>query len=566
MGEPLRLTRRRQQLQELSAATVRALAREPDVHFSHGALYRGDRALPARAPYLRIEPSDIQLQDLRAVGDAQALRLRYSDPVLFARLAPEQPVNRLIFDLLEQQRVESLAPDTMPGLIANIDRRFEAWSVAYEGAGMAESDFGLLLFAVVQMVRSRLTGRPVPPAIEDFLEPTRAGLSPEMGGPLAGMRRHRQDQEQFARYALEVADLIGNTVADMPLGEDDNKAHNFRAAFAFLLDFEDDTLPDLPQVASGRTPSEEDSNTYRVFSARFDTISEAEEGIRAAALQEYRNRLDALVAEQRYSRFRLMRLLTQALMRPRQDVRVDGQEEGRIDARRLARLVAAPADRHLFFHEEFRPASDSTVTFLLDCSGSMKEHVTLIAPLVDILSRALDGVGVEHEVLGFTTGAWNGGRVHRQWMKEGRPAMPGRLNEVEYRIFKSADQPWRRARRGISALFKADRYREGVDGEAVQWAASRLWARDAGRRILVVISDGCPADSATQLVNGASYLEDHLKTVVRQLERSGIEFRGVGVGLDLSPYYRKSVALRNEGGLTNEALLDVARLLAPAPA
>ena len=564
MGEPLHLTRRQQQLQELSAATARALAGEPDVHFSHGALYLGDRALPARAPYLRLEPTGIRLDDLRAVGDAQALRLRYSDPVLFAQLAPGQPVNRLVFDLLEQQRVESLAPHTMPGLIANIERRFEAWSVAYEGAGMAESDLGLLLFAVVQMVRSRLTARPVPPAIEDFLEPTRAGLAPVVGGALAGMRRHRADQERFAQYALEVADLVGNTVADMSLDDDDNKPHNFRAAFAFLLDFEDDTLPDLPQVASGRTTSAEDSDTYRVFTARYDTISNAEDGIRAAALQEYRDRLDALVAEQRYSRFRLMRLLTQSLMRPRQDVRVDGQEEGRIDARRLARLVAAPADRHLFYHDEFRPASDSTVTFLIDCSGSMKEQVTLVAPLIDILSRALDGLGVEHEVLGFTTAAWNGGRVHRQWMTQGRPAAPGRLNELDYRIFKSADQNWRRARRGISALFKADRYREGVDGEAVQWAASRLWARDAGRRILVVISDGCPADSATQLVNGPSYLEDHLKTVVRQLERSGIELRGVGVGLDLSPFYRRSVALRHETGLTNEALHDVARLLAPA--
>src|SRR5690606_38631713 len=214
MGEPLHLTRRQQQLQELSAATAIALAGEPDVHFSHGALYLGDRALPARAPYLRLEPTGIRLDDLRAVGDAQALRLRYSDPVLFAQLAPGQPVNRLVFDLLEQQRVESLAPHTMPGLIANIERRFEAWSVAYEGAGMAESDLGLLLFAVVQMVRSRLTARPVPPAIEDFLEPTRAGLAPVVGGALAGMRRHRADQERFAQYALEVADLVGNTVAD----------------------------------------------------------------------------------------------------------------------------------------------------------------------------------------------------------------------------------------------------------------------------------------------------------------------------------------------------------------
>lgn len=564
MSEPQHLTRRQQLLQELSAATVRALAGEPEVHFSHGALYVGDRALPARAPYLRLDEADASLRDLRSIGDAQALRLRYSDPGVFARLAPEAVIERLVFDLLEQQRVESLAPDSMPGLIANIDRRFQAWSVAFEGAGMAESDLGMLLFTVVQMVRSRLTGRPVPPAIEDFLEPTRAGLAPELGNALAGMRRHRSDQERFAEYALEVARLVGNTLADMPIEDDDKKPHKFHAAFAFLLDFDDDTLPELPQVATSRTRTSEDSPAYRVYSDQYDAVNDAREGIRQAVLKDYRERLDGLVAELRYSRFRLSRLLMESLMRPRQDVRVDGQEEGRIDARRLARLVAAPADRHLFFHDEFRPASDSTVTFLIDCSGSMKEHVTTVAPLIDILSRALDGLQVEHEILGFTTGGWNGGRIYKQWMARGRPPHAGRLNEVNYRIFKAPEQSWRQARRGISALFKADRYREGIDGEAVQWAASRLWARTAGRRILVVISDGCPADSATQLVNGESYLDEHLKTVVRQIERSGvIELRGVGLGLDLSPYYRRSVALRNEGGLTNEALHDVARLLAP---
>ena len=206
---------------------------------------------------------------------------------------------------------------------------------------------------------------------------------------------------------------------------------------------------------------------------------------------------------------------------------------GQIDGRRLAQLVSSPAERHLFRQERFQPKPHTLVSLLIDCSGSMKAHIEAVAVLVDIFVRASLQAGINTEVLGFTTGAWNGGRAQRDWLAQGRPAHPGRLNEVSYMVYKDAETGWRRARPAIAALLKPDLFREGVDGEAVDWACARMSGRDEQRRVLIVISDGCPMDTATNLANDAFYLDNHLKEVVARHERQAdIDIFGLGVGLD----------------------------------
>ena len=241
---------------------------------------------------------------------------------------------------------------------------------------------------------------------------------------------------------------------------------------------------------------------------------------------------------------RLARELKALLSQPQRDGWDSAREEGLIDGRRLAQLVASPTERRLFRVEREEPAADCVLGFLIDCSGSMKQHIEAVAMLVDVFVRALEQAGVASEVLGFSTGAWNGGRARRDWQRAGRPAKPGRLNERCHMVFKAADTTWRRARPDIAALLHAEAFREGIDGEAVDWACERLNARDETRRILVVISDGCPMDGATHLANDLQFLDRHLRQVVMRHEREGrIGIFGVGVGLDLSPYYSRSQAL-----------------------
>jgi len=253
---------------------------------------------------------------------------------------------------------------------------------------------------------------------------------------------------------------------------------------------------------------------------------------------------------------------TRGLAVPVRDGWDGAQEEGHIDGRRLAQLIATPTERRLFRTERREPVADCIVSVLIDCSGSMKEHIESVAVFVDVLVRALEQAGVASELLGYTTNTWNGGRAQRDWVRAGRPAHPGRLNEACHLVLKDADTPWRHARPAIAALLRADLFREGIDGEAVDWAIRRLQARSEVRRLLIVISDGSPMDSATNLANDAHYLDHHLKDVVARHEQAGAAVIGVGVGLDLSPYYRRSHVLDLSKAVTMAVFREVIGMIA----
>ena len=556
--------RQQQQVEELCAATLRAMTGDGELQYRGHLLHRGERALRTWAPHLRIEAEAESLPALRAHTDGMALRLLHSDAALHREHCPPDPLERLVFELLEQLRVETLAPVTMPGLAANLQRRFAAWSRRFHVSGNAESSLGILFHTVAQVSWSRLNALPVPEDSEDLIEATRAGIAPALGPALADMRRWRHDQGRFAPHALEVARLVGAMVRaerEDTAGED--AAQQNPRALALLLDFDQEETDTMYLAANGedRTPGES-GQAYRAWSTRYDVELAAATLVRKALLREYRERLDACIAEQGLNIPRLARLFGAILAEPRRDDWLFGEEDGRIDGRRLAQLVSSPAESRLFKRERTKAVADAAVGFLIDCSGSMKGLIETVAVLVDSLVRVLDMTGVDTEVLGFTTGAWNGGRAAKEWQAAGRPPQPGRLNEVCHMVFKEADRNWRRSRTDIAALLKADLFREGIDGEAVDWACNRLLARDAGRRILIVISDGCPMDSATGLANDAFYLDRHLREVVARREREGaVEIIGLGVGLDLSPFYRRTVSADFSRGLDNALFFELARLM-----
>lgn len=563
--------RAQQRVEELCAASIRALAGQRRLHLRARRLHRDGRVLPIFGPHLMPSLEHDDFASFRGAADGMALRLRHSDAALHRRLMPAEATRRWVFELLEQLRAESLVPSAMPGVAHNLRHRFERWALAFHAAAGTEGARGLLLYTVAQVCRSRLSGEPVLEATEDLIEGTRAGMVPHLGHALAGLRAERGDQAPFAAHALTIANWVGERLEafaaghEAPAGDEAGPdARERDRRFGLLMDLgaeADDGIAGVERTA-GRVLTEA-AGRYRAFTAAYDREVPAASLARRELLAEHRQRLDRRIAEQGINVARLAREIEQRLALPASDGWDDGQEEGRIDGRRLATLVASPAERRLFRSERSVPMTDCAVALLVDCSGSMRQHIEAVAMLADVLVHAFERAGAASELLGFTTGGWNGGRALREWRRAGQPPCPGRLNEVLHLVFKDADTPWRRARRDIAALLKADLFREGIDGEAVDWACSRLEARSARQRLLFVVSDGCPMDTATALANDEHYLEGHLRDVIDRRSREGrVAIHGIGVGLDLSAFYERCQALDLRAGPGNRALREVLALMA----
>lgn len=558
--------RRQHRVEELCAATVRALAGEPEFQLRAGRPYRADAPLQLHAPHLRPSQSEDDFGSFRGAADGTALRLLHSDTTLHRDHRPAEPVQRLVFDMLEQFRVESMVPDGLPGLLHNLRHRHERWSTTCVHSGLTETAHGLLLYSVAQICRSRVTGEPVPSVAEDVIEAPRFALAPLLGHELAGLRRHRLDQRAYAANALALARVIDGLLSGSESAgaeQEDSGADRRSRQWALFLDPADGDDQASAPAPRARGGAEQAEHGYRVFTKEYDTQRRISALVRRQQRGEFRERLDARIAARGVNVARLARQFGFLLADPARTGWEGDLEEGHLDGRNLTRLITSPAERRLFRAERVEPVAQSLVTLLLDCSGSMKAHAEQMALVVDVLARALELAGVSTEILGFTTGAWNGGRSMRAWRRAGRPPRPGRLNEVCHLVIKDADTTYRRARPDIAALLKPDLYREGADGEAVRWACQRMAGRPEQRRFLLVFSDGSPMDSATALVNDDDYLGNHLAEVVREQERAGsARIYGLGVGLDLGNYYSRSQVLDLSPETGNEPFRDILVMLA----
>lgn len=562
--------KQQQQAAELCGASVRALTGLRELRHRGRSLSLAGRRVHTGAPHSTPDPLQDGFAAQRGAADGIALRLLHSDTDLHRSLAPAAPIQRLIFDLLEQLRVETLVSAAHPGMRSNLSRRFRDWSLRFHDDGHADTELGLLLYTVAQVAWSRLSGYPTLAETDDLIEVTRGRIAAFIGNDIAGLRRQRRQQEKYAWHALAIARivdeaLLGEHKLDSGTTRADSEKELSRITLA--LDFSDETEDsNIASVVTGSSKVLSDQNQfYRVYRREFDRELKASAQVRDAELREFRERLDARIFHQGINVPRLARQLSQLLATPRRDGWLFGEEEGLIDGRRLSQLIAAPSERRLFRKDQYRYKNDCLVSFLIDCSGSMKSSIEYVAMLVDVFARALDQAEIGCEILGFTTGDWNGGRAYRQWLAQGRPRHPGRLNERCHLVFKTAEDGWRKSRRDIAALLKTPGFREGLDGEAVEWASTRLLRRGAARRILLVISDGSPMDSATNLANDEFYLDNHLKHMVDKYDNgAGMEIYGVGVGLGLTPFYRHCVAIDLNESLSNHVFTQILQMIAHA--
>ncbi|WP_339510974.1 cobaltochelatase CobT-related protein [Pseudomonas sp. RL_15y_Pfl2_60] len=567
--QPPRREKHQQQLEELCAATLRALSGERRLRYRGARLEVNGQRIPVRAPHLQPNPEFDDFNAYRGVTDSLALRLKHSDRALLQAQLPDQPIARLVFELLEQLRVESLVSDSHPGVRRNLMQRFAQWSQQFLDSGQTEGHVGLMLYTLAQMSWFLLCGGRASEQTEMLIEAPRLSLLGHFGPHFGLLRRCRHQQSAYSQHARFIADKIVELLDQLDVQNDERQVSQVtektHLAFALLLDDgegDGEGQDSTHANTQGNSRDSREAFSYQVFSRDHDREVPARNLVRADLLKQLRQRMDQRMAAQGLNVPRLAKRLGALLARPQRDGWAFAQEDGQIDAGRLSRLIISPQQQEIFRQERVRPRCDCAVSLLIDNSGSMRNHIDAIALLADTLCRALELAGAQTEILGFTTGQWNGGRPLKRWRAAGQPANPGRLNELEHRIYKDADTSWRRARPSIAALLKSDLFRESVDGEALLWAQRRLLKLQATRRILIIISDGCPMDGATHQANASDILDLHLKQVARQIEQqSSVHLYALGVGLDLSNYYRNSLELDLASSFDNRVFDEILQLL-----
>ncbi len=544
----------------------------------------------------------------RGTADAFALRRRYHDEGISARYAPTGQLARDIYDAMETARCEAMGARAMPGTATNIDARIGQDADRKGYARITEASEAPLPVAAGYLVRHLATGRDLPHGAQNVMDLWRGFIEEQAGGTLENVDHVLSDQAAFARMTRQVISDLGygdqlgedpdapqedeageeaeeqeeQDSAGQESQEDDGEASPERsqeetqdAAEATIAqddtsELEEGEEAELPENEAPLEPpppaphSDADPN-YTAFTTDFDEEIRAEDLAEPAELERLRAYLDQQLEPLKGAVSRLANKLQRRLQAQQNRSWEFDREEGILDAGRLARVVANPTTPLSFKVEKDTEFRDTVVTLLLDNSGSMRGRpISIAAICADVLARTLERCDVKVEILGFTTRAWKGGQSRERWLAQGRPAAPGRLNDLRHIIYKAADTPWRRVRDNLGLMMKEGLLKENIDGEALEWAHRRAAGRPEARRILMVISDGAPVDDSTLSVNPANFLEKHLRDVIAMVQRRrAVELIAIGIGHDVTRYYQRAVTITDveqlAGAMTEQlaALFEV---------
>lgn len=592
---------------------VRSIAGDPQVEVAFANERPGLAGERIRLPELSKRPTAHELAVTRGLGDSMALRLACHDQKIHASMAPQGADARAIFDAVEQARVESLGSLRMPGVASNIQSMNTEKYAKANFSTISRQEDAPIGEAVAMLVREKLTGQKAPETAGKVLDLWRPFIEDKAGADLDNLANVIEDQQAFSRVirhmlsAMEMAEDMGDdqeqsedeqsTDEEQPrsgeqdqetseeeAGQDSAPAEESEASQEQLDDGEMDGAEISEEEMSdegeddSETPGEmrrpatpfDDFNEkvdYKIFTQEFDEEITAEELCDEAELDRLRAFLDKQLAHLQGAVGRLANRLQRRLMAQQNRSWEFDLEEGYLDPARLTRLIIDPMQPLSFKKEKDTKFRDTVVTLVIDNSGSMRGRpITVAASCADILARTLERCGVKVEILGFTTKAWKGGQGREKWLASGKPPAPGRLNDLRHIIYKSADAPWRRARRNLGLMMREGLLKENIDGEALMWAHNRLIGRREQRKILMMISDGAPVDDSTLSVNPGNYLERHLRAVIDQIEtRSPVELLAIGIGHDVTRYYRRAVTIVDADELAGAMTEQLASLFEEQP-
>jgi len=573
-----------------NAAAMRALAGGKDHQVTYAGTDSHIGKADVRLPALPPTATAAQKASLRGAADGAALWLAHHNPITHKKHCPAPDGAKAIFEAAERARVEAIGARHMKGVGANLEaalnQRYENRQIDAPGsaddAGIAE--------VVRLMLREQLTGAPPPKNLSMVMDLWRPWVRHRASEVIDQLGDSLDDQSAFAELSRRLIGALESDLGDATsdqdndsdndddqddngdsqseqdgeqsaVGEDasdgdDSQAMDDAGDAGATEDGEmmeaegaDDGSADgespNPDMAGQNARNAADRDSYRIFETKFDEVVLADELCDPQELDRLRTMLDRHMENVTSVVGKLANRLQRKLMAHQNRSWDFDLDEGILDAAKLYRVVTQPMSPLSYKQEQDTKFRDTVVTLLLDNSGSMRGRpITIAAVTADILARTLERCGVKVEILGFTTRAWKGGQSRELWQQAGKPAMPGRLNDLRHIIYKPADAPWRRARKSLGLMLREGILKENIDGEALLWAHERLLARHEDRRIMLVISDGAPVDDSTLSVNSGSYLERHLREVITYIEnRSPVELLAIGIGHDVTRYYRRAVTI-----------------------
>lgn len=565
--------------------TTRALSSLPEVEVAFGGEHSSVSGKQAKIPLpARVLDRDSAMI-ARGEADAAALRLAHHDARKFSRHLPKGVEAQAVYRALEDARIEAIGANALKGVGDNLAAALEK-SISDRRLDRLDAKEAVPIADVASLLlRKRLTGRDHPSAAAAFMSSQGSEIEKIAGDSLDALAATADlhDQASFARLArnvirdLNLDDEGGEEKGDEKTQGDDEQSQESKSS-----EEDDEGLSDPSDDQAGEESDSQESETdmseqdfeqadddadgavenarissirakldgdsgarYRAYTTEFDETSEASDLCDSEELQRLRRTLDRQLENLHNVVSRLANKLQRRLMAQQNRSWIFDLDEGVLDAARLARVVVDPMQPLSFKRERELEFRDTVVTLLIDNSGSMRGRpISIAAICADILARTLERCGVKVEILGFTTRAWKGGQAREKWVANGRPANPGRLNDLRHIIYKAADTPWRRARASLGLMMKEGLLKENIDGEALMWAHARLIARSEARRILMVISDGAPVDDTTSSANGGAFLERHLREVISNIEqRSSVELIAIGIGHDVTRYYKRAVTI-----------------------
>lgn len=602
-------------LEELTAGVARALSERGKLQLQVGSnkppmMQVSDQLQVSALPPVTGTPAQNAdaLRAWKGEVDIAALMRRLHSPRLHFKLRPTTPKAAAIYDALEAVRVEAAGAQDMAGVRHDISARY-ARDYELQGFHAIPADAEPPLADVLSMlVREKLTGEPVPDVLAHLTPSVRAVLDGKGAAILKKLAGKVADQDAFARAVYELFDRIGvphggvggkgksSKHKSQPLPEDDVETRGDKELDAEAMpqmggedsdeqqtERQQVPVPTLSDQAMDKDAQQQDeqrthltpnwdapdapiagSSFYRVYTDEHDQVVLASELAAPDELDRLRAMLDQKLVQFHGVTSRLASRLQRLLMAQQLRHWEFEQEDGMIDSARLMQVIVTPDFPYYYKLERETDFKDTVVTLLLDNSGSMRGRpITVAALSADILARTLERCGIKVEILGFTTRDWRGGMARKDWVANGSPAHPGRLNDLRHIIYKSADQRWLRGRRNLGLMLKDGILKENIDGEAILWAHSRLQSRTEERKILMVISDGAPVDDSTLSVNSGSYLDLHLREVIAQVEnRSDVELLAIGIGHDVTRYYKRAVTLTDVDQLGDTMVSELTRLFA----